>query len=106
MWLSKLIGVEKVCDIIVDLTNVDISKFPTRQIKESDRSTFPTRKRKQMSVYRLEYTVQVWFGSQDGVLDVKAVMGKETVGNVRILYSTEDPRTGSLSPPPVLYAIG
>jgi hypothetical protein len=72
------IDVRKIGDISVDFRNVDLSVFETKRV--SDRV-----------LYKLDYSLNVIFGAQEGVLKFEAradgqVIGKTSVDFARALF--------------------
>ena len=77
-FANNHLGVYKVGDIKVDLTNANMNKFKRRWMIRSDRH-----------IYNLQYELQVMFGKREGVLMVKAKDGEQVVGTTQIEYAAD-----------------
>ncbi|RAH64719.1 Hsp70 family protein [Aspergillus aculeatinus CBS 121060] len=69
------VGVYRVGRIIVDFSQVDLSRFPVKE-KDGDK------------VYKLEYNIRVTFGARDGLLKFEAISQGKTIGETSIEFTT------------------
>ncbi|PYI31866.1 actin-like ATPase domain-containing protein [Aspergillus indologenus CBS 114.80] len=67
-------GVYRVGRIIVDFSQVDLSRFP---VKEKDSH----------KIYKLEYNIRVTFGARDGLLNFEAISQGKTIGKTSIDFT-------------------
>lgn len=73
-----LLGVQKIGEIVVDLSNVSLNKFKKKWKFRQDKY-----------IYNLQYEIQIMFGQREGVLTVKAKQGDEIVGQAYVEYDME-----------------
>ncbi|KAK6828704.1 hypothetical protein RU639_003752 [Aspergillus parasiticus] len=68
-------GVYKVGQIVVDFSNVDLSRFKSKTV-DGER------------LYSLSYKLKVIFGAQEGILQFEAVSQGQTIGTTSINFNT------------------
>ncbi|ORY07257.1 hypothetical protein BCR34DRAFT_603919 [Clohesyomyces aquaticus] len=70
--------VQKIGEVVVDLTHANLNKFKSRwKFREDHR------------IFNLEYELQIMLGQREGVLEVRAKNGNEMFGKAYIEYETE-----------------